>query len=148
MIESTDSSYEPYKPKQRFTHYIKNSDIPNEYNQDNIESSYLNLTDDQPMYKTIICQHSYLSPSTIKTEPNLEQKQLSVQKKKSGLLKIKNKKISGSSTITIPCLVCGDQSSGLHYGVHTCEGCKVNIFILFMISNFFEYLNRVFSVEL
>jgi hypothetical protein len=47
------------------------------------------------------------------------------------LLKIKNKKMSSSSILNIPCLVCGDQSSGLHYGVDTCEGCKVNIFIFF-----------------
>jgi len=136
MIESTDSSHHPYKPKQHFTHYTKNSDIPNEYNQDNIKSTYLNLDDDQPTYKTVTYHHPYLSPSTIKTEPNLKQKQFSIQNKMSALLKIKNKKMSSSSTLNIPCLVCGDQSSGLHYGVNTCEGCKVNIFILLMILNF------------
>ena len=26
----------------------------------------------------------------------------------------------------IPCKVCGDRSSGIHYGRITCEGCKVN----------------------
>ena len=24
-----------------------------------------------------------------------------------------------------PCRVCGAKASGLHYGINTCEGCKV-----------------------
>ena len=27
----------------------------------------------------------------------------------------------------VPCKVCGDRASGFHYGVTSCEGCKVNI---------------------
>ena len=29
------------------------------------------------------------------------------------------------------CKVCGDRASGKHYGLYSCEGCKVRIFLLF-----------------
>lgn len=37
---------------------------------------------------------------------------------------------SSSSTVKSPgsgprCSVCGDEASGFHYGVDSCEGCKV-----------------------
>ena len=35
--------------------------------------------------------------------------------------------LSSGGNIVHKCLVCGDRSSGVHYGVLACEGCKVAV---------------------
>ena len=52
----------------------------------------------------------------------------------------------------IPCKVCGDRSSGIHYGIITCEGCKVrNYSCQFLKYNgcvsVFKLIFRDFSVD-
>ena len=37
---------------------------------------------------------------------------------------------SSSTPLLPPCRVCGEKASGFHYGVNTCEACKVRYFDL------------------
>ncbi|CAF3686737.1 unnamed protein product [Adineta steineri] len=66
--------------------------------------------------------------TSIKTEPTLEQKQFlennANHNTMASLIKANGGKIPGSITVHVPCLVCGDEASGFHYGVNSCEGCK------------------------
>jgi len=180
MIETAHSYHHPYKPKQRFTHYIKTPDIPNVCND--IETTCRNTEGDQPAPTAVIHHHHYLSqstsnlidtthqqngkddfrppssssvagaaivmpstqlhdltrskssppPTSIKAEPNFEQKQYSENNTIASLIKANGGKVPGSITVHVPCLVCGDEASGFHYGVNSCEGCKVNFFPFFI----------------
>jgi hypothetical protein len=205
MIETAHSYHHPYKPKQRYSHYIKDSDLS--HGCDEIESTCRNSEMDQPTPSTVIHHHcssqsisnametiyqsngkdmfqtasSSSSSSSIvaglpvgsshdliqtkslpistlvKKEPNLEQKQFvdNTNASMASLLKVNGSKTAGALSVHVPCLVCGDEASGFHYGVNSCEGCKVRIDmaryhilyrILYFVCYFFSMNIRAFSV--
>lgn len=151
MIDTAHSYHHPYKPKQRLAHYIKTPDLSNGCHNVNVESVACPTTaipHHQHYAATVVPASNVLettysmhekdyfrvSPApTVKKEiSNEENKPMAMEPNNASmaaLLKSHTSKNPSSVTVHVPCLVCGDEASGFHYGVNSCEGCKVCVLI-------------------
>lgn len=75
-----------------------------------------------------------------------ENKTASTDKKQQ---KTKKKKADSKERLTFPpCKVCSGNATGIHYGVHTCEPCKVDTCTgISNIKNLRWFLRNIFSLH-
>jgi hypothetical protein len=87
--------------------------------------------DQADILNTTSTMDSVMLVSSSSSKPN-EQKENDEKEKNLEKPKEKLKKKKPKSTFPFGmCKVCNDKATGVHYGISTCEGCKVKSFLFF-----------------
>ena len=91
-----------------------------------------NLSPTKTMDSLMLVSSSSSSPSNANEQDENEKKLVKPKEK------LKKKKPKSTFPFGM-CKVCNDKATGVHYGISTCEGCKVKEFFFLLTIFFFVY---------
>jgi Zinc finger, C4 type (two domains) len=77
-----------------------------------------------PAYQSVLL-HKDSSNSSITTTTSVDVLTLDNDKKQHSDKKYGLTEVSTGELVLPPCRICAEKASGFHYGVNTCEACKV-----------------------
>jgi len=88
--------------------------------QHGFSADHHQLRQQQQQQLSLFSTVSTSSPSLVKPETDVLVTNVGLSPSAGSGVPLTCKKLKG-----LPCRVCGDEASGFHYGVDSCEGCKV-----------------------
>lgn len=102
----------------------------NDLNSIHVNSTVINATSQQHNGGTDLHHHPHHQMGNHTHQPQQAQQQQQQQHHDWDVqTKVEiSESVDGKNAVPIDCVVCGDKSSGKHYGVYTCEGTIIFMF--------------------